>query len=96
MLQTFSRLYMKAKFSPIVQQKILQINKKDKNLVVRIEKQITLFESNRKHPSLRTHKLKGSLAEYWAYSINYQYRILFRFINNHEVLLLDIGTHSIY
>ncbi len=45
---------------------------------------------------LKTHKLKGVLEGYWAYSVNYQYRILFRFINLTEVLYYDIGTHEIY
>ena len=45
---------------------------------------------------LKTHKLKGVLEGYWSYSVNLQYRVLFRFINNHEVLYYDIGTHGIY
>ena len=31
-------------------------------------------------PRLKTHKLKGELQGYWSYSINYQYRVLFRFL----------------
>jgi toxin HigB-1 len=37
----------------------------------------------RKHafdPRLRTHKLKGELSAYWAYSVNREYRVLFRFL----------------
>lgn len=45
---------------------------------------------------LSTHKLKGDLAGYWAYSVNYQYRILFAFLGNNEVIYYDIGTHQIY
>ncbi len=45
---------------------------------------------------LKTHKLKGVLEGYWSYSVNYQYRILFRFLNPSEVLYYDIGTHDIY
>ena len=45
---------------------------------------------------LKTHKLKGILEGYWAYSVNQQYRILFRFVNSHEVIYYDIGTHDIY
>ena len=54
------------------------------------------FRSNAFSPSLRTHKLKGPLNDYWSYSINLNYRVLFRFINAHEVLYYDIGTHAIY
>ena len=55
-----------------------------------------LFRGNAFTPPLRTHKLKGPLEGYWAYSVNRDYRVLFRFINAHEVICYDIGTHAIY
>lgn len=45
---------------------------------------------------LKTHKLKGKLQDYWAFSISYSYRILFEFSGKNEVGFIDIGTHSIY
>jgi len=45
---------------------------------------------------LKTHKLKGELGNYWAFSINYSYRILFEFSGKDEVGFIDVGTHSIY
>ena len=45
---------------------------------------------------LKTHKLKGKLSNYWAYSVDYQHRIIFRFIDQETVLYFDIGTHDIY
>ena len=54
------------------------------------------FRENVFAASLRTHKLKGTLDGYWAYSVNIDYRILFRFINAREVIYYDIGTHAIY
>ena len=47
-------------------------------------------------PRLRTHKLRGEMAAYWAYSVNRAYRVLFRFLGPHEVIYYDIGTHEIY
>ena len=55
-----------------------------------------LFKQNAFTPSLRTHKLKGPLDIYCAYSINLEYRILFRFIDSNEAIYYDIGTHEIY
>lgn len=55
-----------------------------------------LFRDNAFAPPLRTHKLKGPLEGYWAYSVNREYRVLLRFINAHEVIYYDIGTHAIY
>jgi len=55
-----------------------------------------LFRANPFHQSLKTHKLKGELNNYWSYSVNFQHRVLFRFIDDHSVLYYDIGTHDIY
>ena len=55
-----------------------------------------LFRVNPFHSSLRTHKLMGKQKGYWSFSINYSYRILFKFTNNLTVEFLDIGTHQIY
>jgi len=49
------------------------------------------------HPSLRTHKLRGSLAGCWACSAAYDLRIVFEY-TQHEgqeaILLLALGTHD--
>jgi hypothetical protein len=39
-------------------------------------------------PRLRTHNLKGELSAYWAYSVNREYRILFRFVGSSEALIM--------
>ena len=43
-------------------------------------------------PRLRTHKLKGELSAYWAYSVNREYRVLFRLVGPTEALYYDVGT----
>ncbi len=43
---------------------------------------------------LKTHKLKGKLKEYWAFFVEYALRVIFRFINDKNVLLIDIGNHK--
>jgi len=55
-----------------------------------------IFRDNPFDLRLKTHKLKGKLKDHWAYSIDYQYRILFRFIDNGTVFYYDIGAHDIY
>lgn len=50
------------------------------------------------YPSLKTHKLMGELSDIWSCSVDYNYRILFQFIDNLDnsssILLLNIGTHD--
>ena len=55
-----------------------------------------LFRQDAFISSLRTHKLKGALEGYWSYSVNFEYRVMFRFIKMDEVIYYDIGTHEIY
>jgi len=59
-------------------------------------KKILLFENNPSRPSLNTHKLKGPLSNFWSFYINKNYRVLFRFLENNEVIYYDIDTHDIY
>ena len=69
-------------------------------LQLKIKKQAVekekIFREDCFDKSLKTHKLKGKLQNYWAFSINYSYRILFEFSKKDEVGFIDIGTHSIY
>ena len=50
-------------------------------------------------PTLRTHKLKGELADSWACTVEYDCRIVFNFEINpnsgeEEIVLSDIGKHD--
>lgn len=42
---------------------------------------------------LHVHKLKGELAEYWAFSIDDDLRVLFRW-NGDEAFLVNLGSHA--
>ena len=51
------------------------------------------FAADPKDPLLRTHKLKGDLAKYWAFSVTDDLRVLFRW-NGDEAFLVNLGTHD--
>jgi proteic killer suppression protein len=38
--------------------------------------------------------LSGNFAGYWAISINYEHRLIIKFLSDTKVLLIDIGTHD--
>ncbi len=42
---------------------------------------------------LRTHELKGDLDAYWAFSVDGDLRVLFRWAGD-EAFLLNLGTHD--
>ncbi len=56
---------------------------------------LALFEENPYDSSLKTHKLTGKLIGLWAFSIDFDCRLVFRFIeSDRKALLIDIGTHE--
>jgi mRNA interferase YafQ len=62
-----------------------------------IEAALEQLSADAAQPSLRTHKLRGSLASCWACSAGYDLRIVFEY-TQHEgqeaILLLALGTHD--
>ncbi len=57
---------------------------------------ILIFQEDVYDNRLHTHKLKGSLARFWAFSLNAKFRVMFEFIDDDEVTLRSVGDHSIY
>jgi len=83
----------KSHSTPYFEKKFEKLPKDIQKMATR---KIILFEDNPYHPSLNTHKLKGPLFGYWSFYINKNYRVLFRFLKNNEVVYYDLDTHDIY
>ena len=45
-------------------------------------------------PILKTHKLSGKLKGLWSFSIEYDCRVIFEFIEDNKALFIDIGSHD--
>lgn len=67
-----------------------------KNIQAKARRKIKLFEENCFHPTLDAHKLKGILKNFWSFSIDDDYRVIFRFLPRQEVIYYRIGPHRIY
>ena len=75
--------------------KLKKFLKKHPDMFKKYEKTIYLLESNPYHPSLRLHKLKGDLNEFYSVSIDMNYRIIIDFvIIEDKIFLIDIGEHD--
>ena len=62
-----------------------------------IEGTLEQLSEDASHASLRTHKLRGTLAGWWACSAGYDLRIVFEYVQHEGVeaiLLLAMGTHD--
>ncbi len=51
------------------------------------------FATDPTDPLLRTHKLKGDLSDYWAFSVDADLRVLFRWEDD-ACFLVSLGTHD--
>jgi hypothetical protein len=51
-------------------------------------------ETNAFDQRLRTHKLSGRLKDLWSFSVEYDLRIVFAFLEGDQALFVDIGTHE--
>lgn len=60
------------------------------------EEKESVFRKDPFDDSLNTHKLKGRLKDYWSWSVDYRYRIIFYLKNREEAWFLSVGDHDIY
>ena len=78
----------------MVVKELAKIKQNDKKLSERIHKQLLLFSSNPKHPSLRVHKLTGSMNNIWSISVSMSIRMVYKLIDKETTYFIDIGTHE--
>ena len=69
--------------------------KRHPDLLGQYEKTLKLLELNPFHPSLRLHRLSGSLSDLHSISINISYRITLEFlIEDGKIILVNVGSHD--
>ncbi|MBU1200030.1 type II toxin-antitoxin system mRNA interferase toxin, RelE/StbE family [Patescibacteria group bacterium] len=84
---------MKIYYSPKFAKEYKRLPKKTKNKAEVIEK---IFRQNPFDSRLKTHKLSGKLNQFWSFSINHQYHIVFEIVSKNTIWFLSVGTHQIY
>jgi len=77
-------------FKRALKKRIRRDEKLESNLWQSLEK----FCQNPFDPALRTHKLSGELEGLWSFSVEYDCRVIFQFLEGNKVLLIDIGSHD--
>lgn len=60
------------------------------------EENESIFRSDPFDPRLKTHKLKGELADFYSFSIGKNYRTVFHFEGKNTVIFDNVGTHAVY
>jgi addiction module RelE/StbE family toxin len=61
------------------------------------EEKEKIFRKNPFDKRLETHKLHGKLKDFWSFSINYGYRIIFEITKDKRTAYFhSVGNHKIY
>ncbi len=71
-----------------------RLSRKRPEIIPSILEKIILFSFDKNHPSLSLHKLTGTLKDHWAFSIEYNLRVVFKYASDGNIVLIDIGTHD--
>ncbi len=61
----------------------------------KLKRRLEIFKENIFDERLKTHKLKGNLKEYHAFSISYSDRLVFKVLDNGGINFIDIGGHDV-
>lgn len=83
--------------SPAFLRDLKKVRRRNPASTEAVDAALSLLQIDLFHPRLRSHKLKGELANYWACTAAYDLRILFRFVRlpeGEDVLLISLGTHD--
>jgi addiction module RelE/StbE family toxin len=68
--------------------------RKNPEIKDRLQEALELFVRDPYHPMLGTHKLSGKLKGHHAFGLGYDFRVVFKFIDQEEVALISIGRHE--
>lgn len=66
----------------------------NKKLEQRFRDRVEVFQNDPFEPRLRTHQLSGQLQGLWSFSVDYDCRVIFSFVEPNRALFVDIGTHE--
>ena len=56
---------------------------------------VKLFETGKNNKVLKLHKLHGKFKAYYAFSVNFSYRVIIK-MTKQAIYYVDVGTHYIY
>lgn len=66
----------------------------NKKLEQRFRDRVAIFQNDPFDARLRTHQLSGQLDGHWSFSVDYDCRVVFSFVEPNRALFVDIGTHE--
>jgi len=71
-------------------------NKLVSSLQEEVKAKINLFRDRNNHKALKVHKLHGRLRDRYGFSVNYKFRVIFKYLDKKTAALLSVGDHEVY
>jgi mRNA-degrading endonuclease YafQ of YafQ-DinJ toxin-antitoxin module len=68
--------------------------RKNPALEKRFWERVDIFRRDPHDPRLKTHKLSGSMKDWWSFSVDYDVRVIVLFSEPNKAVFADIGTHD--
>lgn len=84
---------MEVVYSSKFRREYKKLSNKIKDLAEKSEK---IFRQNPFDKRLKTHKLSGKFKNFWSFSVDHRYRIVFEFTGENIICFHLVGTHKIY
>ncbi len=85
---------IKIAFSPAFERSFRKCIKNNPKLQEKFWQKVEYFIQNPFDTQLKTHKLTGKLKDLWSFSIEYDMRVVFYFVDEFNVVFVDIGSHD--
>ncbi len=82
------------KFSRAFERTYKKLIKRSPEKSILILEKILIFQNSPFPPSLSTHKLSGSLKDFYSFSVEYNIRIVFTYFSENAVIFEDIGSRD--
>ena len=75
---------------------VREYKKLPKEIKILAEEREKIFRIDPVDSILNTHKLHGRFKDFWSFSINFEYRIIFEFGDDNIIYFHSTGNHSVY
>ncbi len=85
---------IKVAFSQAFERSFRKRLKHDDKLQEKFWQKLEYFIQEPFDPRLKTHKLTGQLKDLWSFSVEFDVRVIFYFVDEFNAVLMDIGSHD--
>ena len=81
-------------FSSSFKRAYKKLVKSNPQIQKQFDEKLKIFLNDPRDFRLKSHKLSGKLKDLWSFSINYQIRVIFYYLEKDKIVFENIGSHD--